>query len=112
MANTSKKVSLTQAIRNESVAEIETAVAAAVKIYPADCPPVPNINSVYGIMKLDNAIVDDETRVTLAAEATAHIALAAESIKDSKVKELEIAKLIATNPTLRNIGAATSSGLL
>lgn len=112
MANPTKKVSLTQAIRNESVSEIEASVAAAVKIWPADCPAVPVVNTAYGSMKLDNAMIDDETRIEIATVAAADISVRAESLKDDKVKEQEIAKLISTNPVLRNIAASTSGGLL
>ena len=105
-------MSVTSAIKNGSISEIVEAVEAAVKVYPAAKPSVPTINTAFGDMKLDNAMLDDESRILEATKAAAYIAIAVERLPDDATKEIEIAKLIASNATLRNIGAATSGGLL
>ncbi|MEA1999274.1 MAG: hypothetical protein U9N61_08135 [Euryarchaeota archaeon] len=106
------KVSLTQAVRNESVEEIVAAVNAAVSVYAAPQPPVPTINTAFGSMRLDNAMVDNDTKIVVAGTEVAHISIAAEALPDDGVKEIEIAKLIATNPLLRNLEATATGGLL
>ncbi len=105
-------MSVTTAIRNGNISEIVEAVEAAVKIYPADCPAVPTLNTAFGDMKLDNPMLDDESRILEATKAAAYIAIQAERLPDNATKNIEIAKLIANDDVLRNIGATKSTGLL
>jgi hypothetical protein len=107
-------MSLSESIKNRDMAELVKTVDKAVKIYGADAPAPLPVETVHGALPF-TAVFDEETKWSVITGAYAEIVQASARIPEGAPKKVEIAKLIATNPVLRNLTkttAASDDGLL
>lgn len=104
-------MSLTQAIKNESIEELVAAVEKAVEIYPAECPEEPTVCTAYGMVKLST--LDAESRLEVAAQYVDMLKVKLSAMPEGPTRKIDLAMLIAQDATLRNIGKEISGeGLL
>ena len=106
-------MSLKQAIQNRDEAELIKTVKEATKMYKADQPKEVNINTVYGDIPF-SMVFDEDTKWNIITSAYVDVIQQVDRIPEGADKDVEIAKIIATNPVLRSVGAKAtkSSGLL
>jgi len=106
-------MSLSNAIKNKDMVELDKTVKEATKIYAAAKPESVSIDTVHGQLPL-NAIFDEDTKWAVITAAYAEIIQAVSKIPATADAVVETAKLIATNAVLRNINEPTSTkgGLL
>jgi len=89
---------------------LKEVVARATKIYGAAAGEEPNIETVHGELPF-SAILDEETKWELCAYAYAEVLTASKYIAEEADQRVEVAKLIATNATLRAMTGDTSNGI-
>jgi len=106
-------MTLRNAIEKRSIKGLVEVVDKAVSIYKAECPKDVSINTAYGAIP-SALLIDEESKWQTITAEYVDILNAAERISDTLDKDVEIAKLIATSPILRNVGCKSSKdgGLL
>lgn len=98
---------LGEAIKNRDMDALIKTVNAAVKIYGADAPAALPVETVHGALPF-TAVFDEDTKWSVITGAYASIVQASARVAESPAKKVEVAKLIATNPVLRNLSATTT----
>ena len=89
---------------------LKEVVARATKIYNGEAGEEPIVETVYGAVPL-TSILDIDTRWELCSCAYMEILTEAKYISDTADQKVEVAKLIATNATLRAMTGDTSNGI-
>jgi len=95
-------MSLSQSIKDRDLNLLKKTVEKATKKYNAGKPEDELIDTVFGSIPT-SAIFDEDTRWQVISSAYVQILNDVSKIPDNHDKELETAKLIATNAVLRNI---------
>jgi hypothetical protein len=103
-------MTFSQAISKKELKGLKEVVARATKIYNAECGEEPYVNTVYGDLPF-SAVLDEETKWQLCAVAYADVLRESKYIEEGLDKRVEVAKLIATNPTLRAMVSDTTSAI-
>lgn len=98
------------AISTKDLAGLKEVVARATEIYSATAGNEPTVETVYGELPF-SAILDIETKWELCACAYAEVLTASRYISEDADKKVEVAKLIATNPTLRAMTGEASNDI-
>ena len=98
----SKNITLGKAIAKRNLEGVKAVVNKAVERYNAEKPDEPEIDTVYGCVPL-SAVFDKKTKWQLITASYANIVSAAAHISKKKDRKVEVAKLIAEDPILRNI---------
>lgn len=93
-------MSISLAIQKKDKELLKQTVAKAVKAYKAKKPEVPQVETCNGPMDLTMAVAVDKKQFWVHA-IQAYTEIVNTPIEEGADKEVEIAKLIASNPTLR-----------
>lgn len=106
-------VTLSGAIQAKDFNILSEVVKQATATYNAGLGKEPKVNTAFGEVPV-SAVFDDDTKWVLVATAYAGIVNAVGNLPAGADKVVEIAKLIATNQTLRYIveGPKSGNGLL
>lgn len=97
-----KNPTLSKAIKKQNMKMLKAVVKQATDTYKSKRPKEPQIDTVYGNLPL-SALFDKESKWQIITEAYISILANASNLDPKLDKEVEIAKLIATNPIIRNI---------
>ena len=92
---------------------LKQVVATATKQYKSKRPKEPQVDTAYGDLPL-SALYDKKSKWQLITQAYVQILSAVSAIDKKLDREIEIAKLVSTNPILRNITKPnhTATGIL
>lgn len=91
---------LTQAIKNRSIDELNEVVESALSVYKGTAGDEPTVHTVYGDLPL-SMIFDEDTKWEVLTAEWVVVMRKAKAIPVSADQKIEIAKLIATNPYFR-----------
>ena len=103
-------MSISKAIINKDKHQLKAAVEEAVKIYKAEMPDVPKVETIHGPMDVTMAAaIDEDIYWGEVIRAYYQITTKCESIDKKDDRRVEIAKLVATNAILRNLTSDNST---
>jgi len=101
-------MSIKVAIQNRDEKLLVEDVNKAVEIYASAVPAEVKVNTVFGEVPF-SLLVDEDSKWNTITAAYVEVTQKVEALPKGVDRKVEIAKLIATNPVLRNVGSSSNS---